>query len=299
LGARAYNVHRADLHNALRAALGDQHITLGARCVTVQQHDSDVSIGFADNRTASGNVLVGADSIHSVVRAYVAGPDQPLWSQQVAWRGLPPGAVGQRVGLERRQHSFWGPHQQFVTYYVSAGSLINWVGITPGDDEWREESWSARGNREDALAAFAGWHIQVRALIEATEQTFKWALFDRLPLETWTRGRVTLLGDAAHPMLPFLGQGAAQSIEDALVLARCLAADQADPERALHTYAGRRRERTAAIQSASRDRSRLTRLATPEEVAARNSRLGSSLDAYAANWEWIYGYDAESAAAHA
>ena len=131
---------------------------------------------------------------------------------------------------------------------------MNWVGITQSDDDWREESWSARGDRDEALALFAGWHPQVRALIAGTEPVFKWALFDRPPLETWTRGRVTLLGDAAHPMLPFMGQGASQSIEDAFVLARCLAADRDDPQRAIEAYVGRRRERTAALQTASRDR---------------------------------------------
>jgi salicylate hydroxylase len=137
----------------------------------------------------------------------------------------------------------------------------------------------------------------VRALIAGTEQVFKWALLDRLPLDTWTRGRVTLLGDAAHPMLPYLAQGASQSIEDGFVLARSLAAERDHPERALQTYAARRRERTAAIQTASRDQSRMVRLTDPAEVEARNARLGASPDAYVARWEWIYGYDVEGAAA--
>ena len=107
-GAPAYNVHRADLHDALRAALGDQHITLGARCVSVEQHGAEVTIGFADGRTASGDLLVGADGIHSVVREYVAGPDRPIWSRQVAWRGLAPAAVGHEVGLEMRHHRSGG-----------------------------------------------------------------------------------------------------------------------------------------------------------------------------------------------
>ena len=163
-----------------------------------------------------------------------------------------------------RQHVFWGPRMLFVTYYVASGRLVNWIGCTPSDG-WREESWSARGDRDEALTLFAGWHPQVRALIAGTEPVFKWALFDRPPLETWTRGRVTLLGDAAHPMLPFMGQGAAQSIEDAFVLARCLAADRDDPQRAIDAYAARRRERTAALQAASRD-------AGPQSAAQRPGR---------------------------
>ena len=126
---------------------------------------------------------------------------------------------------------------------------------------------------------------------------FKWALFDRPPLETWTRGRVTLLGDAAHPMLPFMGQGAAQSIEDGFVLARCLAADRDDPQRAIDAYATRRRERTAALQAASRDAGRNLQLSDPAEVAARNARMRDNPEAHIARFDWVWGYDVASATA--
>jgi salicylate hydroxylase len=295
-GAPYYNVHRADLHGALRAALGEQHLTLGARCATVEQRGAEVTVGFADGRAASGDLLIGADGLHSVVREYVTGPDRPLWSRQVAWRGLAPAAVGQEVGLERRQHSFWGPRKQFVTYYVAAGRLINWVGLTQSVDDWREESWSARGDRDDALALFAGWHHQVRALIAGTEPIFRWALFDRPPLETWTRGRATLLGDAAHPMLPFLGQGAGQSIEDGLVLARSLAAHRDDPLRGIDAYVGGRQARTAELQLASRDQGRLVQQADQAQIDARNARMSEDPDAQIARTDWIWGYDAASAA---
>lgn len=294
-GAPAYNVHRADLHDALRAALGDRHITLGARCVSVEQHGSEVIIGFADGRAASGDLLIGADGIHSVVREYVAGPDRPIWSRQVAWRGLAPATVAHEIGLELRQHSFWGPRKQFVTYYVASGRLMNWVGVTQSDDDWGEESWSARGDRDEALRLFEGWHHQVRALIAGTERIFKWALFDRPPLETWARGRTTLLGDAAHPMMPFLGQGASQSIEDGLVLARCLAVHRDDPLDGIAAYVGRRQERTAALQTASRDQGRLVQQSDRAEIEARNARMRENPDARIAGYDWIWGYDAESA----
>lgn len=293
-GAPAYNVHRADLHDALRAALGDRHVTLGARCVSVEQQGSEVTVRFADGRTATGDLLIGADGIHSAVREYVAGPDRPIWSRQVAWRGLASAAVGDEIGLERRQHSFWGPRKQFVTYYVSAGRLINWVGISQSDDDWREESWSARGERGEALALFEGWHDQVRALIAGTDPIFRWALFDRPPLETWIRGRVTLLGDAAHPMMPFMGQGASQSVEDGLVLARCLAAHRDNPLRGIEAYVGRRQERTAKVQIASRDRGRDVQRTDPAEIAARNARMRGDQDGYIARYDWIWGYDADA-----
>jgi salicylate hydroxylase len=294
-GAPFYSVHRADLHDALRAALGDRHVTLGALCVSVEQHASEVAIRFGDGRTASADLLIGADGIHSVVREYVVGPDRPSWSGQIAWRGLAPGAVGHEVGLELRHQLFLGPRRMFIAYYVASGRLINWVGVSQNDDEWTAESWSARGDRDEALTLYAGWHPQVRAIIGATESIYKWALFDRPPLEMWTRGRVLLLGDAAHPMLPFMGQGAAQSIEDALVLARCLAAGRDEPEHAIGLYADRRRRRTAALQAASRDAGRTMQLSDPDEVAVRNARMlerpRSQIDAS----DWVWGYDVERA----
>jgi salicylate hydroxylase len=294
-GAPFYHLHRADLHDALRAALGDKHITLGARCVAVAQHGTTVELRFADGREAAGELLIGADGIHSVVRDHVAGPDRPIWSRQISWRGLAPATVGHEVGLEVRHHSFWGPRKIFVCFYVSAGRLVNWVGNTQSDEDWHEESWSARGDRDEVLRLFAGWHSEVQALIAGTEQVFKWALFDRPPLETWTRGRVTLLGDAAHPMLPYMAQGASQSIEDAFVLARCLAADREDPQRAIERYAARRRERTAAVQAASREASRVVRLTDPAEVQARNAGLAESPEAPVDRFDWIWSYDAERA----
>jgi len=196
-----------------------------------------------------------------------------------------------------RHHSFWGPRQQFVCFYVSGGRLVNWVGNTEGDDDWREESWSARGDREAALRLHAEWHPAVRALIAGTERVFKWALFDRPPLEQWTRGRVALLGDAAHPMLPYMAQGAGQSIEDAVVLAHCLAAERDDLQGALGAYAARRHERTAAVQAASREAGRLVRLTDPAEVEGRNARLSASPEAPVARFDWIWRYDAQQAMA--
>lgn len=296
-GAPFYHLHRADLHNALRTALGDEHITLGARSVAVEQRNTAVTVHFADGRNATGELLIGADGVHSVVREHVAGSDRAIWARQISWRGLAPAAVGHEAGLEMRHHSFWGPRQQFVTFYVAGGTLVNWVGNTQSDEEWHEESWSTRGDRDEVLALFAGWHPQVRALIAGTEQVFKWALFDRPPLERWICGRVTLLGDAAHPMLPYMAQGGSQSIEDALVLAGCLTAGRDDPQRAIEVYAARRQERTAAVQAASREAGRLVQLTDAAAVEARNARLSASPDAPVARFDWIWSYDVEKAMA--
>lgn len=296
-GAPYYHLHRADLQGVLRAGLGDEHITLGARCVQIEQRTDSVTARFADGRAISGDLLVGADGVHSVVRDYVVGPDHAIWSRQIAWRGVVPAGIGSALGLELRSHSFWGPKRQFITYYISAGRLINWVGNVQSEGNWRYESWSARGDRDEALAEYTGWHPQVRALIANTEQVFKWALYDRPPLVAWTRGRVTLLGDAAHAMLPYLAQGAGQSIEDAYLLARCLDAERDQSLQALRNYVALRYQRTAAMQVGSREAGRTMHLADPEAVRARNERMRSDPAAHVARYDWIYGYDVMRAAA--
>lgn len=293
-GALFYHIHRADLHDALRMALGDERITLGAKCVSVEQSRSAVTARCADGRQITSDLLIGADGIHSVVRDYVAGPDRPVWARQISWRGLAPASVGHELELDARHHSFWGPRKQFVAFYVASEKLVNWVGNTQSDDAWSEESWSARGCREDVQALFADWHPQVQGLIERTDSVFKWALFEREPLVTWTRGRVTLLGDAAHPMLPYMAQGASQSIEDALVLARCLAAQRNDPESALGAYTSRRKDRATRVQTASRDAGRMMQLTDPAEVEARNARLSANPEAPTARFDWVWSHDALS-----
>lgn len=294
-GAPFYHFHRADLHDALRDALGDEHITLASRAVRLDQTDTEAVVEFADGRSERGDLLIGADGVHSVVREYVAGPDRAIWSGQVAWRGLAPEEAGRRAGLEELHHSFWGPGKQFVTFYVSGGRAVNWVGNVQTADDWREESWSTRGDREDALRNYDGWHPQVRALIEATGEVYKWALFDRPPLSSWSRGRVTLLGDAAHPMLPFMAQGASQSIEDAWTLARCLAGSPEQVETALSRYVALRQPRTARVQAVSRDMAANVQLSQPGEIAARNERMRAEGEKYRERYDWLWGFDVESA----
>ena len=290
-GAPFYHFHRADLHSILRTAVGDEHITLGARCTSVEHDGSRPTVHFANGERVTAELVIGADGVHSAVREYVAGADAPIWAGQVSWRGLVDGNIGRDIGLEVRHHSFWGPGKQFVCFYVSGGRKVNWVGNIETDDDWREESWSARGDPAEALRAFAGWHPQIEALIGATEDIFKWALFERPPLRCWTRGRVTLLGDAAHPMLPFMAQGGSQSIEDAWVLASCLAERVDDVDSALGRYFELRKERAAALQNASSQMARNVQMRDPKEVQARNARMREAGSAYAERYDWIWGFD--------
>ena len=293
-GAPFYHFHRADLHDALRAALGDEHITLGARAIRIEQSDRETILDFADGRQARGDLLIGADGVHSVTRDYVAGPDHAIWSGQVAWRGLAPAEAGLAAGLDELHHSFWGPGKQFVTFYVSGGRSVNWVGNVQTADDWREESWSARGDRAEALRAFDDWYFPVRALIGATAEVYKWALFDRPPLDAWSRGRVTLLGDAAHPMLPFMAQGASQSIEDAWTLARCLALSPDDTEAALGRYVGLRQSRTARVQMVSRGMAANVQLSDPAAILARNEQMRTEGENYRERYDWLWGFDVDS-----
>ena len=293
-GAPFYNVHRADLHDVLRAAVGEEHITLGACCVSVDQDDTGAAAVFADGRRERGDLLIGADGIHSVVRDYVTGPDLPTWWPQIVWRGLAPAAIGLEVGLEMRQQVFFGPDALFVTYYVSSGRLVNWIGCMPSDG-WREESWSARGDRKDASSP-------VRGLVSPGAGP------DRGHRAGVQVGNVrpTVAGDldqrpcgAVGGCCPsddaFHGTGAAQSIEDALVLACCLAADRDDPQRAVDTYASCRRDRAAALQAASREQGRDLQSSDPAEVAARNAEMRQSPEAPTARYDWAWGYDVERA----
>ena len=189
--------------------------------------------------------------------------------------------------------SWWGPNHHFVHYFVGAGArYLNWVAITPG--EWRIESWTARGEVVDALKEFEGWHPQIRAIIGSVDATNRWALYDRDPLPRWTVGRVTLMGDAAHPMLPYMAQGAVQSIEDAAVFAKCLErVDAHDVGAALQRYEQTRKPRASRCQEGSRRNGIMYHLADGEDQRNRDANLASATTAPLRQNAWLYGHDVE------
>lgn len=271
-GAPYYHIHRADLQMALLREFGDRNIALHARCVDLAQDDRGVVVRTADGREFRSQVVIGADGVHSTARSLLFGNEKPRFSGLAAWRGLAPLERLKDFALEKNVNSFWGPHRHFVSYYVSQGRLVNWVGVVPAG-EWRLESWSAKGTREEALEDFAGWHPLVRQMIEATDEPFKWALYDRDPMPSWTKGRVTLLGDAAHPMLPFMSQGAAQSIEDGYVIAACLARPGGLSPEGLRNYESLRLERTRWVQLGSRQNGQMFHLASPLSRLWRDLRF--------------------------
>jgi salicylate hydroxylase len=254
-GAPYYHFHRADLLSVLSGALPAGVLETGRRCVGAVQTERGVRAEFEDGSFVEGDVLVGADGIHSTIRRMLFGDERPRFSGNVAYRGLAPVERIAHLGLPHVGSNWWGPHGHFVHYFVSGGRFLNFVAVSE-QANWERESWTDRGSIDDARRCYEGWHPQIHAILNAVDETFKWALFDRAPLERWSVGRITLLGDACHPMLPYMAQGAAQSIEDGATLAGCLEnVSGADIAPALARYEALRKPRTASIQAAARGNS--------------------------------------------
>jgi len=291
-GERTYGVHRADLLDSLRAAVPSEWVRLGARCTAVDARKDVVLLRFADGSHAEADIVIGADGVHSVVRGAVTEPSPPTDSGICAFRTIVPARAAPDFALRSAQTLWLGPGRHFVHYPVAGGQAVNVVAFAPARDH-TDESWSTTATIEEFRAEFADWDPRVTDLITAGGVPGRWAMLDRAPLRRWSRGRITLLGDAAHPMFPFFAQGAAQSIEDAAALARCLAAYANDPERALVRYEAARIERTTRLQEISHGRRDINHLPDGPEQQARDAALAES-DPLVRNG-WIYGYDAEEA----
>ena len=271
-GAPQLTLHRADLMSALEGALPSECVRLGHRANSVTQDEGGVTIGFTDGSTARVDALIGADGIHSVARTALFGQESPRFTGVVAFRAVVP---AERLAGQPNLDSFtkwWGPtpESQIVTFPLNRGRDI-FIFATTAQESWRHESWTQPGSVEELRGFYAAYHAEARALLDACDEVLKTALWERDPMPEWSRGRVTLMGDAAHPMLPFMAQGAGMAIEDAIVLARALTgvSMQAVPA-ALLRYEEARRARTARIQLGSR----------------ANTWLRG-----AGNADWVYGYD--------
>jgi len=297
-GAPYYHIHRGDLHGLLRRAVqsrcGDV-IALGHEVESVAQSAAGVAAHFRGGGVAHGDVLIGCDGIHSKVKESLLGPEKPTFTGNVAWRGVVP--AGQLKGVDVRPvvTSWMAPRSHAVTYFLRRGELVNFVGVTERSD-WTSESWVERGAKRDLIADFAGWHPTVRAIAEAIDQPYRWAIFAREPLPKWCEGRVALLGDACHPMLPFLAQGAVMAIEDGAVLAACLAAGTSEVAAALRRYEQLRLPRTARVQAGARAQGAMFNLSGP--VARLRTFGAMSFDSrfnprkVAARSDWLMSYDA-------
>ena len=246
-----FGMHRADLVDFLAAALPAGVVRCGHRATGFEQAADVARVHFANGASAEADVIVGADGIHSELRPHVFPPSNPVFHGTVAYRGLVSREHLPDWPMDRWQ--MWaGPSKHFLVFPVRHGEMVNYVGFVPADQAMKE-SWSAAGDPDVLRAEFEGWDARIGYVLKQVDRCFRWALYDREPLPTWSKGRFTLLGDAAHPMLPHLGQGANQSIEDGMALATILAqVDNAALPAALQAYEKLRRERVAEVQRGSR-----------------------------------------------
>jgi salicylate hydroxylase len=290
-GDQGYNVHRSDFLTLLFDALPRGAVALGHRCVQLEDQADRIRLFFANGATAEADVVIGADGIRSVIQRAIGLQSQPRSEGTMAYRGLVP---VERLpwASELRDPLLWlGSGRSFLLYPVARGKLINMVAFVPSDSD-KEESWSAPGDLNALAAEYEGWDQRVQDVIRSLDETFRWGIYDRAPLPYWSKGCVTLMGDAAHPMVPHVGQGAGQSIEDAFTLAVLLEKCNKDEvgER-LKLYELLRLPRTSKIQAFARAAGKLYRSEhdSPAEKALR-------LREWMAQGQWIFEHDAEKAA---
>jgi salicylate hydroxylase len=293
-------LHRSDLHTLLADAvrsLKPDAITLDRRCVAVGSSGGYAEATFEDGSVVKAPYVIGADGIHSKVRFCLFGPSRPVFTGCIAWRGLipmdrlPP-HLAELIGT-----NWLGPHGNVLHYPVRRGELMNFVSTSERDD-WRVESWSTAGEKAELRNDFRDWHADVQLMIDEIEKPYKWALMIREPMETWSKGRVTLLGDACHPTLPFLGQGGVMSIEDGYVVAACLDKYFGEPGVAFARYEEIRKDRTSmVVRKASENKASAfePRLADKDLIAVEVAREWQQVR-LRERMDWLYNYDATAIA---
>jgi salicylate hydroxylase/6-hydroxynicotinate 3-monooxygenase len=278
-GAPYLCMHRADLHGALAGAVPADIVHLGKKVAGLDQKGGVVTLSFEDGSTASANAVIGADGVHSTVRDIVVGPDEPIHKGRIAYRAV---FAAERMGgfdIGPSRTKWWGAGRHIVIYYTTKSkSEVYFVTSVPEEAGWlTRESWSAKGDVKELRAAYADFHPDVRRVLDACPDCHKWAILEREPLPRWSDGHVVLLGDAAHPMTPYMAQGAATSIEDAAILSRCLDEVKGDDiAGAFRRYEAHRKPRTSVVQAIS---------------SANTWMRGSG----GGDTSWLYGYDAWSA----
>src|SRR5271168_3748699 len=288
-GAPSVTVHRADLLGILAGALQSTDVRLGLRCVSVENRNGSAAARFADGSEIEADIVVGADGIHSKVRESLFGADAPRFTGCVCFRGMAPAEAVPR-DINTADVTLWmGPHGHVVHYLVRSGELLNIVAHIDSD-AWTEESWTRECSVSEVMSAYARWNSALTRVFPSSVRWYKWALYDRDPLERWSKGRATLLGDSAHAMLPYLGQGAGMAIEDGCVLAAMIARHGEDLDAALSAYERLRVPRTKATVLGSRARAKENHLASPwarlkrDVKFALRERFGTDTTAFQAAW---------------
>ena len=270
-GAPYLLAHRGDLHAALASAVPDEHVRLNHKLVGLDQTADGVRLSFANGATATADAVVGADGVHSIVRDILFGESPVRFTGRIAYRTTYPAALlnGEKIDDCTK---WWGEDRHIVIYYVKPDRSEVYLVTSQPEPEFRIESWSAKGDVRALRAAFEGFDRQVEKVLAACPDVHKWAIVDRDSLSCWSEGNITLLGDACHPMTPYMAQGAAMAIEDAAVLSRCLDGVGRDGVAdAFRRFEATRKERTSRVQDTSR----------------KNIWLKQKTDA-----DWVYGYDA-------
>jgi salicylate hydroxylase len=291
-GAPYYHFHRGDLAELLGTAVPAERLHVRHKLVDLMRKGERVVARFENGASVEADLLIGADRIHSRVRHLLFGPEKPRFTGCVAWRGLVPGERIEHLNIKVVSRSWMGPEGHVVHYWVASGRLMNVVCVVE-HGTWTKESWTDKGEVAEVLERYEGWHPIVRGLIGAFPETFIWALHDWLPLPRWSDGRVTLLGDACHPMM---AQGAAQSIEDGAALAASLTTRPGDVTGALVRYEEVRKPRATRLQEASAANRKRFHLPDGPEQQKRDEALATSGDRSIANIGWLYRHDAAQVA---
>ncbi|MDU0354916.1 FAD-dependent monooxygenase [Paraglaciecola aquimarina] len=295
-GADYLHIHRADIHSVLLQACIDLgvHIHLGQGITGYQNLANKVSIEFENGDEQYADILLGADGIRSNVQACMLGSQPADFTGQVAWRGTVATEDLPKDLIKPNANLWVGPGKHFVSYYLRGGDLVNFVAVEERSD-WHNESWHEAGDVEQLRNTFKGWHPEVTTILNATDACFLWALYGRKPLDRWVDQNVALLGDACHPMLPFLAQGAAMAIEDAYTLAQCLHTHESR-QQALLNYQTIRKGRASRIQQNAKKNAAMYHMSTPVErvklaVLRGLSAVGISQFIAANKLDYIYGYN--------
>ncbi len=289
-GAPYYHLHRADLHRILAEkvhALDPDCIRLNCKVTGFSESNDGVHLNFADGSLVKGDVLVGADGIKSAVRAQIVGPTKVVYTGYVAWRFTVPREKLPANIMDLVGAVWCGPKNHAVLYWLSSGRVLNFVGC-PERAEWEDESWTQRRPWEELKAEYAGWHATIQSILDAADRNecYRWALNNREPIFNWSTPRATLLGDAAHPTLPFLAQGAVMAIEDSAVLARALESVDCIAD-ALRLYQRNRADRTARVVTESTAHGGLYHIVDAEEMKRAFAKKNVAKE----RAEWLYCYD--------
>jgi salicylate hydroxylase len=296
-GANGCTIHRADLLDVLAQSVPADVVTLSARCESVATDAVGAAARFTDGTEIEADVVIGADGIHSAVRSSLFGPDAPQFTGRICYRSVIPVAELPARKLEPYEGLWLGPHGTLVVYGVRRGELVNIVAHYE-DATYQHESWIAECDRAEIQQRYRRWHASLQEIFAAGDIWYKWALYDRDPIPAWTKGRTTILGDAAHPMLPYLGQGAGQAIEDGCVLAAALARLGDDPSAALQLYERSRRPRASRVVLTSRSRGDDNHLVSPVAALKRDVTIAVRkrlrADVTGRGEGWIAEYDAGS-----